>query len=466
MSDRSSEDPREHWCSSLARTSLAALGAAARELSVAQLRRYGYEYCYLNLLTVFGYRRTTEQLSSFAMECMRNHLFSGEEFRAYYLAARGQRPWDGEIRTLDEGIHLTSQTRLILEDLLACGSVIVCGFHWGAFRFIPVGLSSLGVPVKVILGKHGSDLYPQFTISETAEMRRRGVRNSLEKVSTIGAHREFDLLGALKSLKSKPGALFIPVDGMFGSRLSRNTVEISFADVSLGVKANPARLAKALRAPLISLFAKKEDSGKIAIEVAEVIHTDASRTFELSAMQRLYRSLEERVTACPELWEGARTFHHLRKLQPSCFPSPPPEELSAVRSAIANGRLSFNTSRVARLQMPGGEQAWVDTRTLQCFGRTPEGLKALNALGDAAQMASLWREARSQGEEGQSLIQFFGQLYAAGLLKEIPAVGTRREPTILNPDVRPGKCDEKKGGEIHEPGGNAQALCKIQRSVA
>lgn len=425
MKSKSSEDRREPWCASLAGASLATLRATAAELDADKLRRLGYDYCYLNLLTLLGDRYSTEQLYSLTTECMRNHLLSGEEFHAYCLAARGQRPWDNEIQALHAGIQMTPRGKLIMQDLLARGGVIVAGFHWGAFRFIPFALSSLGFPVKAILGEAGIGRYGsyfQFSDSDRAEMLARGVPESFCRISTIGTHRESDLLSALKSLKRNPAALFIPVDGMFTAAPSRSSAEISFGGVALQVKANPARLAAALQVPLVALFAAREDAATIMIDVAEVIAHDPARAAAQPAMQSLYRTLEERVKACPEQWEGARTFHHLRKLAPSSLPArPSPEDISAVRSGVESGLLAFNRSRVACIQIPGGGRTWVDSRTLECFGRTTEALETLSALGKPDAMGRLWREICSDEKRGQSLIYFLGQLHAAGLLNCLPA---------------------------------------------
>ena len=91
MTATSGEGLRNAWCKSLPDRSLAALRAAAECLSAGQLRPHGYDYCYLNLLTIFRDRYSPAQLSSIAVCCLRNYLFSGEEFHAYCLAARGRR---------------------------------------------------------------------------------------------------------------------------------------------------------------------------------------------------------------------------------------------------------------------------------------------------------------------------------------------------------------------------------------
>jgi Bacterial lipid A biosynthesis acyltransferase len=423
MSRLVGQGPREPWCVSLPGTSLATLRSVASALEVEQLKPYGYDYCYLNLLTLFGHCFTNEQLSSLATECMRNHLLGGEEFHAYCLAARGQRFWDSEIQMLDAAIQLTPHAKLLLKELLANGSIIACGFHWGAYRFIPFALGSLGIPVKLMLGEQGVDKYGayfQFDEGILDEMRARGVPESFYRVSTVGTHREADLFKELKSLKHSPAALFIPVDGMFTAENSRTTVEVSFAGFPLRVKANPARLAAALRAPLVSLFARRQNSGDIAVDVAEVIQPNSSKPSLQTAMQQLYRSLEERAMERPEQWEGARTFHHLRKRASIAAPvEPTAQDILAVRSGLECGQLSFDQSRVACVQIGGGGggRIWIDGRTLRCFSGTPKVLKTLNALDNPDDMARLWQEVRSDAEDSDSLIQLLAQLQAAGVMK-------------------------------------------------
>ena len=134
-------------------------------------------------------------------------------------------------------------------------------------------------------------------------------------------------------------------------------------------------------------------------------------------MRRLYAGLEDRVRVSPEQWEGARTFHHLRKMPPlETRPAPSPEDLSKVRLGIEREQLSFRESRVACMHLPDGHQAWVDCRTLRCFGRTPDARKILAAIQRRADVASLWQEYRSDEARSNSLIQFLGQLRADGLL--------------------------------------------------
>jgi hypothetical protein len=53
MTATSGEGLRDAWCKSLPDRSMASLRAAAESLSAGQLRPHGYDYCYLNLLTIF-----------------------------------------------------------------------------------------------------------------------------------------------------------------------------------------------------------------------------------------------------------------------------------------------------------------------------------------------------------------------------------------------------------------------------
>jgi hypothetical protein len=455
--------PREPWCPSIGDASLATLRSMADALQIDQLKQYGYDYCYLNLLTVFGGRHADEQIESWAMQCTRKHLLWGEEFHAYCLAAWGQRPWDNEIQELAKSIQLTDRARLILSDLLSRGSVIASGFHWGAYRFIPFALGSLGIPVKVMLGEQGIDKYGsyfQFAAGDIDAMRARGVPESFGRVGTVGTQSEIDLLRELRSMKRNTTALFIPVDGMFTTANSRGTVEVSFAGVPLRVKANPARFAAALGVPLVSLFAWRTGAGEITVDVAEVIEADSSESFERSAMERLYRSLEQRVLACPEQWEGARTFHHLRKLTPAGKPAKAEaKDRNAVHFHLKQGGLSFDRSRVACIQMAGGGRAWIDSRTLRCFSGAPE---VLDALRSPSAMAQLWREVKNSGQDRGPFLHFLAELHAEGLLKGATARGVRLPRTSSQTDVWPDKSVERKGGEMHESRTKQQTAARIE----
>ena len=178
----------------------------------------GYDYCYLNLLTIFRAWYSPGQLSSIAVSCLRNYLYSGEEFHAYCLAARGKRPWNAEMQALDTATHLTARARSTLNSLLAKGSVIVCGFHWGAYRFIPVGLGALGYPVTSVLSPAASDKYARYssyTGAQATEARARGVSEAFYRVKVVDTHRRPELMDCIRSAKRAPASLFFPVDGMF-----------------------------------------------------------------------------------------------------------------------------------------------------------------------------------------------------------------------------------------------------------
>ncbi len=410
---------RDTWCRSLPDRSLAALRAAAESLSAGQLRPHGYDYCYLNLLTIFRDSCSPAQLSSIAIACLRNYLYSGEEFHAYCLAARGKRPWNAEMRALDTATDFTPGARSTLNGLLAKGSIIVCGFHWGAYRFIPVGLGALGFPVASILNTAASvkyASYSSFNGAEIAEARARGVSEAFYRARVIDTRRRLKLLDCIRSAKRAPACLFFPVDGMFTDAPTQRDVEISFAGYPLRVKANPASLAASLIAPLVVVFASRESPTKITLDVADVIEPGSGPAFVQAATQRMYAPLEERIKGWSEQWEGARTFHHLRKVSPVPRVAPSPEDLATVRAGIERDQLSLQESRVACMQLPDGSRSWVDCLTLRCFGRTPETRRMLAAIQERGNVANLWREFRNDEERSRSLIQILGQLRAEGLL--------------------------------------------------
>jgi hypothetical protein len=351
---------------------------------------------------------------------MRNHLLFGEEFHAYCLAARGKRPWDSEMRALHAGIRLTSHARSTLEALLSRGSILICVFHWGAFRFIPFGVSSLGVQVKFVLGEQGVERYGsyfEFDHGEISEMRARGVPEDYYRVGTIGTHHVSEILKALRMTKTNPAALFIPVDGMFTAQRSGTSVKVSFAGLDLEVKANPARLAALLGLPLVALFATREDTGAVTVDVARVIEPDRAKTFPQRAMEQLYTALEQHVNSSPEQWEGARTFHHWRRVAPATsVERPSPRDIAVIRERIESGRFGLNYSRVACVHLPNGDRAWVDSRTLKCFGRNPAAREILDSLGDPQAIARLWQQSQGDEQRLDSLLYFLAQLHAEGLL--------------------------------------------------
>ena len=419
MTAASSHGARDAWCRSLPDSSLAALRAAAESLTADELRPHGYDYCYLNLLTIFRELYSPSQLSSIAVRCLRNYLFSGEEFHAYCLAARGKRPWNAEMHALDTATHLTARARSTLDGLLAKGSVIVCAFHWGAYRFIPVGLGALGVPVTSVLSTAASGKYApysSFTGAQITEARARGVSEAFYRAKVVDTRRRPELADCLRSAKHAPACLFFPVDGMFTGAPSPRDVEISFAGYPLRVRANPASLAASLQVPLVVAFAARENATRISLDVVDVIEPGSGRSFVQAATQRMYAPLAEHIKAWPEQWEGARTFHHLRKTAPAPRVAPSSEDLDAIRAGIEREQLSLQESRVACMLLPDGSRSWVDCLTLRCFGRTPETRRMLAAIQEHASVASVWRELRNDEVRTRTLIQILGQLRADGLL--------------------------------------------------
>ena len=420
MTAEAAYDPRIPWSASLRNASLSALRTKAASATVDELRRYGHDYCHVNMLAVMGGTKTPKQIRALTVNCMRNHLLFGEEFHAYCLAARGKRPWGSEMRELHAGIRLSASAKSTLQALLSRGSIIASVFHWGAFRFIPFGVSSLGVQVKFVLGEEGIQRYGsyfEFDDHEISEMRARGVPEDYYGVGTVGTHYAAGMRRALRIARTSPAVLVIPVDGMFTRQRSGNSVSVSFAGLELDVKANPARLAALLGLPLIALFATREGTGAMMIDVAAVIEPDRAKTFPQRAMEQLYGALEQHVKLSPDQWEGARTFHHWRKVVPPM----PVEGLSSrdietISQRIENGQLFLNASRVACVQFPDGGRVWVDSRTLQCFGKAPEAREVLDSLGDSKAMARLWRQSRDDEGRRNSLIYFLARLHAEGLV--------------------------------------------------
>lgn len=416
----SAYDPRVPWSASLQNASLSALRTKAASAKVEELRRYGHDYCHVNMLAVLGDAKTPEQIRALTVICMRNHLLFGEEFHAYCLAARGKRSWGSEMHELHAGIRLTANAKSTLQALLSRGSIIACVFHWGAFRFIPFGVSSLGVQVKFVLGEEGIQRYGsyfEFDHHEISEMRARGVPEDYYGVGTVGTHSAAGMLKALRTARTSSAVLVIPVDGMFTRQRSGNSVSVSFAGLELEVKANPARLAALLRLPLIALFADREDTGAMTIDVAAVIEPDRAKAFPRRAMEQLYGALEQHVKSSPDQWEGARTFHHWRKvLSRTPVKGPSPRDIEAIRQRMESGQLFLNASRVACVNLPDGGRIWVDSRTLQCFGKAPEAGEILENLGDSVAIARLWRQSCGDEQRRDSLVRFLARLHGEGLV--------------------------------------------------
>lgn len=338
-----------------------------------------YNPTYLNLLSVFGEELTNEEVRSLTVSCIKAKLLSECEYYLCLAKLFEQIKPDRKEQADQNLLRLKNWDLTLIRSLLSRGrGLIICSFRLGAIRYIPVDLALQGFPVSQIVNQpYYEGMQSVFASMGPALLKTLYVEDPRCTVEFVNALKRNETV--VFCIEGNSGA-----DGPWGDT-SKSTID--FLGHPIAVKNGAARLAAALRAPILPVIALRDGDATGNLIFGEPIIPPSGLTlseteeFAKTSMQSLYAWIESYVRLYPKQWEGWSALHRWRL----CGDDLRRRELTEVDSQTIAGLLrdgkkfSVNPRRVAQLPTKDGVM-WVDLKTLKGF-QNPKWAGAENVLG-------------------------------------------------------------------------------------
>lgn len=349
-----------------------------------------YNPTYLNLLSVFGEELPNEKIHALTIDCIKTKLWNECEYffhLSQLLEAIKSRRSGDEFAVEQRLPRLRGWDTGLIRSLLRRGrGLIICGFRFGAVRYIPVELALLGFPILeavntptyeamqaafAVLENRGDEKI--VSSEQDSALRPENIR-LLRSVNAEDDRCTVQLVDALKRRE----ILGICVEGNTGSDGpwgDTSKSRVNFLGHTILAKNGAARLAAALRAPILPVVAVREGDASGNLFFSEPIIPPAglkrsqTEEFVTATMQSLYLLLESYVRRYPEQWEGWSALHRWRErddiaANDRVASSVGPQEISQL---LSNGKsFKVNPRRVGQLPTKDGVM-WIDLRTLKGF---------------------------------------------------------------------------------------------------
>lgn len=410
----------------------------------AIMRSYQQHYnpIYLNLVSVFGGELPNEQVHSLTIDCIKTKLWDECEYY-FHLSELLDSIKSGrnekEFATDKSLLRLEGWNTDLIRSLLNRGrGLIICSFRFGAIRYIPVELALLGFPILQVVNKpayevmqsafaslgDGADEESSFP-TEVSMLRPQNLR-LLKTVDAENLHCTVELVNALKR-REIIGMCIEGNTGSDGPWGDTSKSKINFLGHTILAKNGAARLAAALRTPILPVLALKDGdaSGKLFFSEPIVPPAGLKRSqvedFVQVSMQSLYALFESYVRLHPQQWEGWSALHRWRErdevaANERVSNNTSPQEISDL---LREGRrFRINPRRVAQLPTKNGVM-WVDPRTLKGF-QNPKWAEPDNLLAILSKPEGLdltWIESTSRDPDWkQKVCVLLAYLRESGLV--------------------------------------------------
>lgn len=380
------------------------------EAVLRSLQRH-YNPTYLNLLSVFGEELTNEEVQSRTVSCIKAKLLSECEYHLHLsqlFELIKSDPRKRETSTDQNLLRLKGWDLDLIRSLLNRGrGLIICSFRFGAIRYVPIDLALLGFPISQIINQPVYEgMQPVFDslgpspwevppVPGESSPQAENIR-LLKCLCVEDPRCTVEFVDALKRneivvfcMEGNTGA-----DGPWGNT-SKSTID--FLGLRISVKNGAARLAAALRAPILPLIVLRDGvaSGKIVfgepiIPPAGLKHSEIEN-FAQASMQALYALMESYVRRYPQQWEGWSALHRWRLRADDVDASGrelSDADLQTIARLLRDGKkFSVNRRRVAQLPTKAGVM-WVDLKTLKGF-QNPKWTERENVLATLSSAAGL-----------------------------------------------------------------------------
>jgi lauroyl/myristoyl acyltransferase len=378
--------------------------------SITRSYQQHYNPIYLNLASVFGEELPFEKIHSLTIDCIKTKLWDECE---YYFHLSEVLDSVKSVRKDQSLLRLKGWDSGLIRSLLSRGKgLIICSFRFGAIRYVPIELALLGFPILQVVNK------PAFEAMHAAfaSLGDDGERSQLRLLKTLDAEDALCTVELVNALKRNEiiGMCIEGNTGSDGPWGNTSKSRINFLDLTIQAKNGAARLAAALRAPILPLIAVKDGDTSGELFFSEPIippaglKRSAVEEFVKTTMQSLYTLFESNVRLHPQQWEGWSALHRWREREDAAANetasgNTDPQEISRLLREAR--RFRINPRRVAQLPTKDGVM-WVDLRTLKGFQNPkwaePENLLA--ALSKPEGLDLTWIDHTSRDPEWKEKI--------------------------------------------------------------
>jgi lauroyl/myristoyl acyltransferase len=372
-----------------------------------------YNPTYLNLLSVFGEELSNDAIHSLVIKCIKTKLWNECQYYFHFsqlLELIKSEPNGKELAKDRSLLRLKGWDTDLIRSLLERGrGLIICSFRFGAVRYVPSEMALLGFRILEAVNK---------PTHETMQSAFKSLGNcgaeSIRLLETVNAEDDRCTVQLVDALKRRE-IIGLCIEGNTGSDGpwgDTSKTRISFLGHTILAKNGAARLAAALRAPILPVMALKDGDASGRLFFSEPIipppglKRSENEEFVRASMQSLYGLLESYVRRYPEQWEGWSALHRWRErddvaVNDGLSGDAGPQRIGEL---LRDGkRFRMNPRRIAQLPTKDGVM-WVDLRTLKGFQNPkwagPENLLAILsqpqgldlAWVDSAERSPEWKE--------------------------------------------------------------------------
>ena len=340
--------------------------------TIKRLYQQHYNPTYLNLLSVFAEELAIDAVQSLAIKCIKEKLWNECEYY-FHLSQLIELIKSGQNTTKEQTLRLKGWDTDLIRSLLARGrGLIICSFRFGAVRFIPSEIAMLGFPILEAVNKPTHE-----TMQSAFESLGDCGVGSIRLLETVNAEDERCTVQLVDRLKRR-GIIGLCLEGNTGTDGpwgDTSKSRLTFLGHTIRAKNGAARLAAALRAPILPVMALKDGdaSGRLFFHEPIIPPAGLKRSeneeFVRTSMQSLYDLLESYVRRYPQQWEGWSALHRWREpddvaVNDGLSDNSDPQRISEL---LHDGkRFRMNPHRVAQLPTKDGVM-WVDLTTLKGF---------------------------------------------------------------------------------------------------
>jgi len=411
-------------------TRLARIGEMSLGMRKDELRRMGYDLCYLNLLAAFGVSHTPDEIEQLTLACMRNYCSSASQFAAFTRSGVNTAGAEETLRTVASSVDLKPGVLDTISELQRISGAFVATYHWGGFRLVSMRLASLGKYVTVLMDRltHDPGSTPWDLSRKTDNMSSQWDpllhQYFGQRLQFVVAEDKTALVRIYRAIETKNLVMMYPDgnSGWDGPKGKQARVSVSFLGQTIKVKTGIIRMALLMQAPVVILTAERLANGRVLVDVEDVLHpppanSSAAATFINDALQRIYSGLEKCVRLRPEQWESARHFHRWREPADAPKPDPSPALKHDIEEGLAMGwRYFTDHRRVARVVLSGRE-VLVDARTMCAYEAEPAMLKLLSECASSDVFATEWKQFEREPARREAFVKLLALLSVRGLLQ-------------------------------------------------
>lgn len=381
---------------------------ALASLDLADLQECGFPLFEAAFLSAFGDSWPRAQVRTVASDATRRAMWGGWEWRSYMAGIRRHADADMRVERRDAAgaphpPRLTGWNVERLRGLLGRGrGLLVCSFHYGAYRFLISDLALLGFDAVVALDAQGADEFRRVCGGIPAFDRVRCVN-----VEAAGAVRE------LRRTLDANGVVLMYVDGNTGTGGRAPGAEgtaIEFLNSTVRVKAGAGRLAAVAGTPIVPVTAPRVSVGVGSVEIShELVPSGrAEEGFADRVVVDLYAALERAIRTEPRDWEGARLFNRWRAPEPvGDDPMSSATARTLVTKHLGEGDAFHARQRWITAGRQRGQWIWTDIRRMRSFALPARADALVEALTAGPGVTAGWiaeHHGELSAEEARELL--------------------------------------------------------------